>query len=293
MKCKQCGYDHRGWAFESEYETLCVKCGSKLDGVEEIGPIPEPPGARPPVLNRFFNSLFKRRKTKSVDEERGAGRLAVALESGRLEDSRFVEQERVRAEEMSPSGDREVSACVIPERSIPENPKPGPVPMGKEETDPESLIAYKESAHILWEKGRHEEAVERLKKAIEIEPDDPESWGELGRIYYDGMKDYTKSIECSLKALSVEDGLVWVHCNLCLALLQDNQFDKAKKGFLRIIRLIQDTKDSGEEYRENMQALLHDSLGRLYSAKKEASGTLLAEITDIIELLELERIYFH
>lgn len=294
MKCQQCGFDHTGWAFEADYEKICVKCGTKLEGVEEVdSETDHPADNRPAIFSRMFNTLFKKKKGKNTEGNEEAYRIAAALETGRLEDSRLVEQERARAEELSSCEGAILSEPGIPERKPREKPKPAQEPAGAGKQDQENLIACKESAHLLWKKGCHEEAVDLYRKAIEIEPNDPEAWGELGRIYYDGLKDYPKSIEFSRMALSLDDGLIWIHCNLCLALLQEGQFDAAKKGFLKIIRLIQETKDSGEVYRENMQALLHDCLGQLYSAKKEASGNLRAEISDIIELLELEKIYFH
>lgn len=79
------------------------------------------------------------------------------------------------------------------------------------------------------------EPIALLEKAVEIAPNDAESWGELGRVHYLGTRDFAKSIECCQKALAIDSTLVPVHCTLCLAFLQDSQFDGAKKGFLRVI----------------------------------------------------------
>ena len=132
-----------------------------------------------------------------------------------------------------------------------------------------------------------------LEKVVAFEPNDLEAWGELGRIHYKGTKDLQQSIECSRKALGIDEDLVWVKCNLCLALLFDGQFDLAKKGFLQVIRSVRNSRGYDEEFQENCKALLHDCLGELYISKKEASGERLAHIKDTIELLEIEKIYFH
>ena len=132
-----------------------------------------------------------------------------------------------------------------------------------------------------------------LEEVVAFEPNDLDSWGELGRIHYKGTRDLQQSIECSRKALGIDEDLVWVKCNLCLALLFDGQFDLAKKGFLEVIRSVRNSRGYDEEFQENCKALLHDCLGELYVSKKEASGERLAHIKDIIELLEIEKIYFH
>jgi tetratricopeptide (TPR) repeat protein len=161
--------------------------------------------------------------------------------------------------------------------------------------DPEAahIGACKKEGRLLAAKGRYQEAIELLRKVIEFEPNDLEAWGELGRIYYKGPRDLAKSIECSRKALEIDDDLVWANCNLCLALLFDGQFEPAKKGFMEVIRSVRDSRRYDEEFQENYKALLHDCLGELYSSKKEASGIVLDHINEIIELLEIEKIYFH
>lgn len=160
--------------------------------------------------------------------------------------------------------------------------------------DPEAarMGACKREGRLLAAQGRYEKAAEMFQKVVAFEPNDVESWGELGRIHYQGTKDLAKSIECSRKALEIDGDLVRVRCNLCLALLFDGQFEPARKGFLEVIRAVRNSRDSDREFQENCRALLQDCLGDLYRAKKKASGELLAHIRECIELLELERIYF-
>ena len=151
----------------------------------------------------------------------------------------------------------------------------------------------KKEGRLLAAEGRYQEAIELLRKVIEFEPNDLEAWGELGRLYFKGPGDLAKSIECSRRALAIDDDLVWANCNLCLALLFDGQFEPAKKGFMKVIRSVRDSRSYDEEFQENYKALLQDCLGELYSSKTEASGILLDHINEIIELLEIEKIYFH
>ena len=153
--------------------------------------------------------------------------------------------------------------------------------------------ACKREGRLLAAQGRYEAATRMLEKVVAFEPNDLESWGELGRIHYKGTKNLPESIECSRRALEIDEDLVWVKCNLCLALLFDGQFDLAKKGFLEVIRSFRNSRGYDREFQENCKALLHDCLGELYASKKETSGERLAHIKDIIELLEIEKIYFH
>ncbi len=161
--------------------------------------------------------------------------------------------------------------------------------------DPEAahVGACKREGRLLAGQGRYEEAVEMLEKVVAFEPNEVDAWAELGRIHYRGTGDLPRAIDCCRKALEIDEDLVSVKCDLCLALLFDGQYDLAKKGLLEVIRTVRNSRGHDEEFRENGKALLHDCLGELYVSKKQASGERLTHIKDIIELLEIEKIYFH
>jgi len=313
--------------FEQGYEKLCIKCGSVLPVGNEYDPLLDHPLKKPGIIGKLFHSFSFRRKTNrgvtpdSVSTEEIQEHVGVSA----------YDEPRTESPQEAPelALDEKRSETVFSFVDHGEDPEPipqvrdsveGPPPIFMEEEtpeesifvqplddspdsiedcrrvialDPDNINAYKRLGHLLFLEGRYEEAVDSLEKAIERDPDDPGIWGELGRVCYRGARDYSKSIACCEKALSLDPKPVWIHCNLCLSLLHEGRFEEAKAGFLKIIRAIQDGKESEDDYQENIRTLLHDCLGDLYNAKKEASGNLLKEVNDIIELLELEKIYFH
>jgi hypothetical protein len=286
IKCPQCGFNHDGWAFEPGYAKLCVKCGTALEtwedpkGFEDPGRSNEKNPEGGGFFGRVLGGMFGKKQTEPAEGD----------PPGRPETTSPLRD----ACEESPV-EREVFA------EPPEEPQ-HETEAGRKDADPYDESADPEAARVgackregrhLAAQGRYEEAIEMLEKVVAFEPNDLESWGELGRIHYKGTKNLTQSIECCRKALGIDEDLVWVKCNLCLALLFDGQFDLAKRGFLQVIRSVRNSRGYDEEFQENCKALLHDCLGELYVSKKEASGEQLAHIKDIIELLEIEKIYFH
>ncbi len=159
--------------------------------------------------------------------------------------------------------------------------------------DDEKNYDFKQLGELLQKEGHHKKAIDVLKKAVEIKPDDAEAWGELAESYYQGPKNLPKAIDCSRKALAIDDSLIGIHCTLYLALLYDGQYRPAKKGFLAVTRMIQKYNDFEEESKEKSEAILFDCLNGLYNDRKEVTGKLLEEITDIIDMIELERICFN
>jgi|GEM_PF-3264631 len=293
IKCPQCGFNHDGWAFEPGYAKLCVKCGTVLEASECPEGSEEQNDKEPGFLGRVVGGLFGRKQAEPARREPGEPQqltpqpLETSLESTAegemLAEATPAAQERPASTEPPEEPQQDRNACL-------EEPAPYDEP-----PDPEAarVGACKRDGRLLAEQGRYEEAIEMLEKVVAFEPNDLDAWAELGRIHYKGTGDLRQSIECSRKALQIDEDLVSVKCNLCLALLFDGQFDLAKKGFLEVIRSVRNSRGYDEEFQENCKTLLHDCLGELYVSKKEASGERLAHIKDIIELLELEKIYFH
>jgi len=294
VRCPQCGFSHEGWAFEPGYAKLCVKCGQILEGAAAN---PDQNKENDPAdtgfLGRVFSGLLGKKRAEPeevpvrVEPDTIHQDLGTTGESLRepedLTDA--IEAGQKEIETASPSEEREQALDDLREAAEDYD----------ELGDPEAahIGSCKKEGRLLAAEGRYQEAIELLGKVIEFEPNDPEAWAELGRIYYRGPRDLTKSIEYSRKALAIDDDLVWAKCNLCLALLFDGQFEPAKKGFMDVIRSVRESRSDDEEFQENYKALLHDCLGELYSAKKEASDILLDHINEMIELLEIEKIYFH
>ncbi len=293
IKCPQCGFNHDGWAFEPGYEKLCVKCGTVLETFEDPERFEEQNAEGAGFFGRIVGGIFGKKQARTTGGETREQPETTSPQREAYGESR-VERE-VFAE----------AKGAVQERTGPPDPPEEPqheTEGGREDADPYGeppdqeaarVGAYKRNGRLFAAQGRYEEAIEMLEKVVAFEPNDLEAWGELGRIHYKGTKDLQQSIECSRKALQIDEDLVWVKCNLCLALLFDGQFDLAKKGFLQVIRSVRNSRGYDEEFQENCKALLHDCLGELYVSKKEASGERLARIKDIIELLEIEKIYFH
>jgi len=259
MKCPQCGFDHEGWGFVPGYPRLCVRCRTPFPEVEGPEEFEESNLPEFGFFRRGWARLRGRKKAEWREEVAGDPPWPVPVNE--------------------PSTMTPGLPPIVCAETLESNPHELPGCVG--ETD------------LAGASNDSEESIALLEKAVEIAPNDAESWGELGRVHYLGTRDFAKSIECCQKALAIDSTLVPVHCTLCLAFLQDSQFDGAKKGFLRAIRLIQNSRHSREGYQENRRVLLQDCLQDLYKARKEASGRLLGQITSSIELLELEKTCFH
>jgi tetratricopeptide (TPR) repeat protein len=283
ISCPQCGFNHDGWAFEPGHAKLCVKCGRALES-PEVEEDPEDRNSRKPgFFGRILGGMLGAKKEEPAGVE--------PVEEEEPTSPAFEAREE-------PTGERVILAEPAARPEAPEHPPhdtPNRTDSCNEPPGPEAahVGACKREGRLLAKQGRYDEAVQMLEKVVAFEPNDVESWGELGRIHYTGTKDLSKAIECSRRALEIDEDLVWVKCNLCLTLLFDGQFDLAKKGFLEVIRSVRNSRGYDEEFQANCKALLHDCLGELYVSKKEASGERLAHIKDIIELLEIEKIYFH
>lgn len=293
IKCPQCGFNHVGWAFEPGYAKLCVKCGTRLEASENL----DCSDTRNAEEAGFFGRLFKGRLGRKTE---APPREEPALEpEGPPPDPESCGELRVGGNDRPEPGGTgpELQGQTEPEEAsrYEAEEREAPVEPHEEPPDPEAaqVGACKRQGRLLAAQGRYEEAIEMLERVVAFEPNDLEAWAELGRIHYKGTGDLAKSIHCSRRALEIDEDLVWVKCNLCLALLFDDQFDLAKKGFLEVIRSVRNSRGFDEEFQANCKALLHDCLGELYVSKKEAGGERLDRIKELIELLEIEKIYFH
>jgi len=293
VRCPQCGFNHQGWAFEPGYAKLCVKCGQILEEAANPDHTEEKDDADAGFLGRVFSELLGKKRTEPEEAKIRVEPAALHQDLGTTGESLrepedladAIEASQEEIEGAGPPEERERALGALRE----------PAEQDDELGDPEAahIGACKREGRLLAAEGRYQEAIELLRKVIEFEPNDPEAWAELGRIYYRGPRDLAKSIEYSRKALAIDDDLVWAKRDLCLALLFDGQFEPAKKGFMDVIRSVRESRNYDEKFQEDYKALLHDCLGELYSAKKEASGILLEHINEMIELLEIEKIYFH
>jgi hypothetical protein len=294
-RCPRCGFNHEGWAFEPGYEKLCVKCGTPLAGPEEPDPYAQEKDGGAGFFGRLLGGLFG---TKQGGVTEGV-KQGEAPEAAHPDLATVGDDPGGRQPFPDPPGSfrEEVESTGAAEQGGRPALEDVGEPVGQldEPRAPEAahIGACKREGRLLAAQGNYREAIELLRKVVALEPNDPEAWGELGRILYKGPGDLSASIECSRRALAIDEDLVWVKCNLCLALLFDGQFDLSKKGFLEVIRSVRNSRGCDEAFAENSKTLLHDCLGELYASKKEASGACLDHIRETIELLEIEKIYFH
>ncbi|MFX0133016.1 MAG: tetratricopeptide repeat protein, partial [Candidatus Hodarchaeota archaeon] len=152
------------------------------------------------------------------------------------------------------------------------------------EINPKMALAYSLWATSLEKLERYEEAVEKQKKTIEIEPDDSSHHGNVGW-YYFRLKDFLKSIEASQKALTIDNKAIEIRYNLAIALLHNGQFEEAKREYKTAIQQIIDCKNFDNNFQRKEDILLN-GLKNLQDAKKKASGKLLEQIDELINILE-------
>ncbi len=90
--------------------------------------------------------------------------------------------------------------------------------------------------------------------------------------------------------MKFDDKTIFSRFNLAIALLHIGQYKEAKKEYHKVIKLIRSDKYSvPTEYGDKPELLKRCGLEDLYDAGKVASGELLEQINEIIELLEFEK----
>ncbi len=293
IRCPQCGFNHDGWAFEPGYAKLCVKCGVALEAYVDPEESEGKNNKGAGFFGKVLGGVFGRKKEQQAGEETGEEQDPTGADLETHEESPVPEEITAGATETAQEPSGPTLPPEEPEQETDDTPEYADPCAAPSNPEAVHVGACKREGRLFAEQGRYEEAIEMFEKVVAFEPNDVDTWCELGRIHYKGTQDLSSAIECSRKALEIDEDLVSVKCTLCLALLFDGQYDLAKKGFLEVIRSVRNSRDYGEEFQENCKALLHDCLGELYVSKKEASGERLACIKDIIDLLEIEKIYFH
>lgn len=79
------------------------------------------------------------------------------------------------------------------------------------------------------EKGKTEEAVRRLRKALEIDPEYMEAHNNLGSLYL-RLEDYEKALVHARKACELDPGAAMAHLNLAAALMARQEFAAAAEA---------------------------------------------------------------
>ncbi len=290
--CPRCGFDHAGWAFEPGYEKRCVKCGELLEEGRESEAAGWEDLDRTGLFGRFFQGLFGRRKGIPERSEAGTATLPPSpAPTPQRSHRNLAPREAPASSHPSHPTPPATGPSTHPSDSI--APVPAEPSTG-ETAGPGGGLLKKvlDDVDRLRREGRYAEAIRVLEETVEPDALDAEAWGLLGRLHYEQGRDWERAVACCERALALDEGLVQVHCTRALAWLHAGRFQAARKGFLRALRIVQEGRGDHQRFALNRKLLLEDCLGELYTSRKTASGRLLRDLTEIIELLEIEKICF-
>ncbi len=85
----------------------------------------------------------------------------------------------------------------------------------------------------------------KLKKHLEVYPEDDESYLILGKFYFLNKK-YEEAIETYQRLLSFSDGNVSAYYNLAVACEAKKNYEEAKKNYRKVLEIDKDNKDAQE-----------------------------------------------
>lgn len=137
--------------------------------------------------------------------------------------------------------------------------------------DPSHLKTLLNESRLFIEQKRHDEAIDRLTRAAEAEPESMVVYRLLGRTYQakgqtdEAMKAYARAIE-------INDLDAWSMNNLGLLLLDSQQFDEAVTWFTKAV----DVRPSVPSFHNNLGMALEHT-GRFRAAATAYSDALAAD----------------
>lgn len=94
---------------------------------------------------------------------------------------------------------------------------------------------YQEVASIYLNKGQYQKAIDLYKKALNINPDSPQTWYKLGRTYIE-LKDYQKAIDCYRQVLKIDPGSIIVLNDLGWVYEVTGDYQKSIEYFLKYLK---------------------------------------------------------
>jgi predicted TPR repeat methyltransferase len=95
---------------------------------------------------------------------------------------------------------------------------------------------------VLWAAGKKKEASESLCRAVQINPNYPEAWNNLGSMWEEGGK-RDEAMECWSKAIQIRPGYAEAHRNLAEALAKKGARSAAIKEWEEALRLRPDWQE--------------------------------------------------
>ena len=103
-------------------------------------------------------------------------------------------------------------------------------------TDPETADDFFLKAYAAQIDGHHDTAIKHYKKVIELEPESPVAYYNMGNAYAN-KQDYDKAIECYEKAIELNPDLAEAYYNMGYIYDDKQDYDKAIECYEKAIEL--------------------------------------------------------
>jgi len=150
--------------------------------------------------------------------------------------------------------------------------------------DPKHQKSWLNSARVLLEQGRADEASERAQTAIEHDSSSGEAWRVLARAQVE-LGNVDEAIEDNRRAIALDEHDVWAMNNLGLIYIQQGQYTEALPPLARAAQL----KPTAPVFQNNLGQALERS-GNPVAAQSAYEAALAADSTYANASLGLERV---
>jgi tetratricopeptide (TPR) repeat protein len=137
--------------------------------------------------------------------------------------------------------------------------------------DPHHVKSLVNLSRVFIEQKRHDEAVDRLRRASEIEPESAETYRLLGRTYY-AQRKTDEAAAAYRHAIDLDERDAWSLNNLGLLLLETRRADEALPLLVSAVELRNDVA----EFHNNLGMALEHT-GRFRAAATAYTGALAAD----------------
>jgi tetratricopeptide (TPR) repeat protein len=150
--------------------------------------------------------------------------------------------------------------------------------------DPKHQKSWLNSARVLLEQGRADEALERVQTAIEQDSASAEAWRVLGRALVE-LGNIDEAVEADRHAIALDERDVWAMNNLGLIYIQQGQYIEALPPLARATQL----KPGAPVFQNNLGQALERS-GYPVAAQVAYEAALAADSTYAKASVGLERV---
>jgi tetratricopeptide (TPR) repeat protein len=131
-----------------------------------------------------------------------------------------------------------------------------------------------------------DQALQNLRRAVEIHPTYSEPWFSMGNIYYQRDTDVQESIECYRKAIEARPGYTDAYKNLSVVYLHAKQYDNAIGTFRKLTNV-----DPGNDDAYYQMGLIHLSVNRADSAIRDLKQAIALNPVNAPAYSQLGMIY--